>query len=151
MNTRATKYLVLAEAVLCFALPTYFLFWGILTLPLWLLGAGNGAAYAVIHALSTIGGCSGLLALVLTIRYVIAPESRFMPWYVVVPLMAVGIVSIWTVMTGQFSGFELSWFSVLSTIAPTLCAVHLLLLAARKYRTESPNKPMHATCEDARA
>jgi len=151
MSTRATKYLVVAEAVLCFALPTYFLFWGVLTLPLWLLGAGNGATYALIHALSTIGGCLGLIALVLTIRYVVAPESRFIHWYVVVPLTVVGIVSIWTAMTGQFSGFDLNWFFILSTIAPTLCASHLLWLAVRKYRSGPPNKPMHATCEDARA
>jgi len=151
MNARATKYLVIAEAVLCFALPTYFLFWGVLTLPLWLLGAGNGAAYALVHGLSTLGGCLGLIALALTVRYVVASESRFMPWYVVAPLTAVGIVSIWTAMTGQFSGFELNWFSVLSTIVPTLCAIHLLWLAVRKYRSESPNKPMQATGEDARA
>ena len=150
MKTRATKYLVVAEAVLCFALPTYFLFWGVLTMPLWLLGAGNGTKYALIHAFSTIGGCLGLIALVLTIRYVIAPESRFMPWYVVVPLTAVGIVSMWTTMTGQFSGFDLNWFSIASTIAPTLCASHVLWLAVRKYRSGAPNKAMQPTCEDAR-
>jgi hypothetical protein len=142
MKTRGAKYFVAAEALLCFGLPTYFLFWGVLTLPLWLLGAGRGATYALIHALTVIGGCAGLIALVITIRYVVGPESEFMPWYAVIPLTIVGIVSIWATMTGQFSGFELNWFSV-----PTLCAIHLLWLAVRKRRNGPPNKPMHATCE----
>ena len=35
------RYLVLLEVALCFALPAYVLFWGILTIPLWLSAANR--------------------------------------------------------------------------------------------------------------
>jgi hypothetical protein len=59
----------------------------------------------------------------------------------------VGTLSIWVMMTGQFAGFELNWFSLLSTIAPTLCATHLLWLALQRYRSEAPNNGMQAMRE----
>jgi uncharacterized membrane protein len=151
MKPRAMKYLVLTEVAFCFALPAYFLFWGILSLPIWLLGAGSGAAFALIHALCIVGGLLGVIGLVRVVRYLLRTQPSRMRWYVVVPLMAAGLLSIWTTMTGQFAGFGLDWFSVLSTIAPTVCTIHLLWLSLRKSRSESPNKPMQATCEDARA
>jgi hypothetical protein len=72
-------------------------------------------------------------------------------WVFVVPAMVIGLVSIWATMTGQFRGFDLNWFSVLTMGAPTLCSAHILWLARQKFRLEPPNKSMHATCEDARA
>lgn len=139
------KFVLVIEAVICFALPAYFLFWGVLTLPLWLLGARNGATYALIHALCAIGGSMGLIALVLVLRYLLRAEPNRMHWMLVLPLVAAGILSIWVTTTGQFEGFEFSWFSLLSTIAPTLCAIHLLWLAFHKHRSESPNNRMEAT------
>jgi hypothetical protein len=67
------------------------------------------------------------------------------------PLNAAGLLSIWATMTGQFEGFELNGFSFLSIVVPTLCTVHFLWLAMRRCRNESPDKPIQATCEDARA
>ena len=151
LETIRVKYLVLTEVAFCFALPAYFLFWGILSLPIWLLGAGNGAAFASIHALCVVGGLLGVIGLVLVVRYLLRAQPPRMRWAVVVPLMAAGLVSIWTTMTGQFAGFGLNWFSVLSTVVPTLCTIHLLWLSLRKSRNESPNKPLQETCEDARA
>jgi hypothetical protein len=141
MKRRTMRYLLVAEAVFCFALPAYFLLWGILTLPLWLLGAGNDATYALIHALCILGGWLGLIALVLVMRYLLRSEPTRMYWLPVLPLVAVGTLSIWTTMTGHFARFELNWFSLLSTIAPTLCAAHLLWLALRRYRSERLGSP----------
>jgi hypothetical protein len=125
--------LVVLEAVLCFALPTYFLFWGVITLPLWLLGASRGAGYAAVHALATIGGCLGLWALFRTLRYYLSTKSMDVPnWPAVGLFTAIGVLSIWTELTGQFTGFELDMFSAASTIAPTLCAMHILFMAIRK-------------------
>lgn len=74
------RVFVVIEAVLCFAVPTYFVFWSVLTLPLWLTGASGGAGYAAVHALCTIGGCLGLWALFRTLRYLYAwlpgPDSK---------------------------------------------------------------------------
>lgn len=138
------KYVVLTEVAFCFAVPAYFLFWGTVSLPIWLLGADSGAAFALIHALCIVGGLLGVIGLFRVVRYLFRTEPPRIRWPVVVPLMAAGLLSIWTTMTGQFAGFELDWFSVLSTIAPTLCTIHLLWLSLRKSRNESPNKPMQA-------
>jgi hypothetical protein len=127
------RILVIVEAALCFALPTYFLFWGALTLPLWLMGASSGAGYAAVHALCTIGGSLGLWALFRTLRYYVSSRPLRAPnWPVVGLFTATGVASIWTEMTGQFAGFELDWFSAVSMIAPTLCAMHVLVLAIQK-------------------
>ncbi len=126
------KRFILTEVALCFSLPAYFLFWGVLTLPLWLVGASRGATYALIHALCSVGGLLGLIGLVVVLRYLLRNQPPRMPWFVILALMAAGLLSIWTATTGQFEGFELDWFFLLSTIAPTLCTVHLLWLSARK-------------------
>jgi hypothetical protein len=151
MKQRTRKYLLIGEAIVCFALPTFFLFWGTLTLPLWILGASNGATYPLVHALCTIGGWFGLVALVLVLRYLLRTGPTRIRWFLVLPLNAAGLLSIWATMTGQFEGFELNGFSFLSIVVPTLCTVHFLWLAMRRCRNESPDKPIQATCEDARA
>jgi hypothetical protein len=151
------RYIVALEVFLCFALPTYFLFWGLVTLPVWLIGASSGAGYAAIHALSTIGGVLGLWALLRTLRYYVSARAIRAPnWRLTILLMTAGIASIWTEMTGQFAGFELDWFSLISVIAPTLCSIHVLFLAIHKSRRpsaspEGPNNSLRAAHEDARA
>lgn len=131
--TKQLQALVVFEAVLCFTLPTWFLFWGVLSLPLWLMGASGGAGYAAIHVLCTIGGCLGLWALFRTLRYYLSRRPLKPPnWLVVGSFTGIGVASIWTEMTGQFTGFELDWFSAVSMVAPTLCALHILILAVQK-------------------
>jgi hypothetical protein len=138
------------EAALSFALPAYYLFWGVLFSPLLVAGAARGVAYVIVHLLCTVGGCLGLIALISTLRYVLGKKDR-LSWVFVVPATVAGLVSIWATMTGQFRGFDLNWFSILTMGAPTLCSAHILWLARQKFRLEPPNKSMHATCEDARA
>jgi hypothetical protein len=146
MPTSIAKFLVVLEVILCFAIPGYFLFWGLITLPIWYSGATSGAGYALIHFLSTIGGCLGIGAVVRALHFYLARHPAAAPNWTVVGLFGLaGIVSIWTEMTGQFAGFELDWFSVISMIAPTFCAVHVLYLAMRKSRMKltaliAPNK-----------
>ena len=93
----------------------------------------------------TIGGWSGLIGLVLVLRYLLRAEPTRMYWLLVLPPVAVGTLSIWVMMTGQFAGFDLNWFFLHSTIAPTLCTAHLLWLALQKYRSEGPDNGMQAS------
>lgn len=137
------------ETLLSFALPTYFLFWGVLFSPVLIAGAARGVGYMIVHLLCTLGGVLGLVALVLVLRYIIRKRDG-LPWIFVVPAIGVGLGSIWTTMTGQFTGIDLNLFSVLSVGAPTVCSVHVLWLAIQRSRNEPPKKRMHATCEDAR-
>ena len=41
MSRGTLRLLLILEAVICFALPAYFLVWGLLTLPVWLQGTGS--------------------------------------------------------------------------------------------------------------
>jgi hypothetical protein len=131
--TKRLRMLVVLEAALCFALPAYFVLWGVLTLPLWLMGARSGAGYAAVHALCTVGGCLGLWAMFRALRYYLSAKRLETPnWPTVGLFTAFGVVSIWTEMTGQFTGFDFNIFSAVSMFAPTLCAVHILLMAIQK-------------------
>jgi hypothetical protein len=153
MPTDIARVLVVVEVVLCFALPGYFLLWGVITLPMWFSGATSGAGFAVIHLLSTIGGCLGIWAVVKALRFYLTRHPAAPPNWIVIGLSSLaGIISIWTEMTGQFAGFELDWFTAISMIAPTACAVHVLYLAMRKPRIEfaaliAPNKSLERTRE----
>jgi hypothetical protein len=93
---KALRYVVAVEVALCFALPAYFLFWGVLTLPFWLLGTSSGAWFSAVHALSTIGGCLGLWALFKTLRYYLPSRPTRQPkWGLVLPLTTAGLAAIW--------------------------------------------------------
>ena len=153
MQHRALRALIILEVVLCFALPMYFLFWGIVTLPMWLMGASAGAAYAFVDALAIVAGCLGLWALFRVLRFYLAKSAIGAPnWPRMVILAAFGVASIWVEMTGQFAGFSFDWFSVVSMILPTLCAMHILVLGVLKSRSQvaggsPPNKSLERTRE----
>lgn len=133
----AARYYVLVEVVLCFALPGYFLLWGVISLPIWFTGAVSGAGYAAIHLLSTIGGCLGLWAVVRALTFYLARHPATPPnWTLIVLFSLAGIISIWTEMTGQFAGFTLDGFSAMAMIAPTAGAIHVLYLAMHKPSTD---------------
>lgn len=127
---RTWKWLLTIEAAVCFALPAYFLFWGVLTLPLWLMG--RPAAYAIVHALCTVGGMVGTWALIRVLRYVLSSRQEPPNWYVVVSAATLGILSLWTEITGQFTWPYLNPFTAIVATAPTLCTIHLLWLGHRK-------------------
>ncbi len=143
------RTLLLSEVVVCFALPVYFLFWGVLSLPLWFMGWN--ATYATIHALCTVGGFVGIVALIRVAYYVLSSDAPAINWYVAGPLLFLGVLATWTEMTGQFAGFSLDPFWLFMFLAPTVCTAHLVRLAVRKAQHTEPNKLLHATCEDARA
>ena len=133
MPYRALQVLILFEVAICFAIPVYFLFWGVVTLPVSLAGAGAGVRYALIDLLAVVGGCLGVGVLVRVLHFYLARRAISAPnWPIVIILGTLGLASIWVEMTGQFAGFGLDWFSVATMILPTLCAVHILVLAMRK-------------------
>jgi hypothetical protein len=137
--SKTQKRWLVWETVLSFALPTYFLFWGVLFSPVLLAGAARGVGYVIVHLLCTLGGILGMVALVFVLRYIVRKRDS-LPWVFVAPAMVLGLASIWTTMTGQFTGIDLNWFSVLAVGAPTVCSVHVLWLAIQRSRNEPPNK-----------
>ena len=59
-----------------------------------------------------------------------------MPWRAVLLLTVAGVASLWVTVTAEFRFIDFSWSLILLAIWPTLCSIHLLWLAARKYRRE---------------
>jgi len=149
-NNLLARILVVVEVILCFALPTYFLFWGVLTLPIWLMGTHTGFDFATIHALCAIGGLLGMWGLFRTLRVYLSKKPRTTNWPFTVALVAVGLASIWTEMTGQFARFTLDWGSALMIFAPTLCAIHVLVLAMLRSKRMVIDAPPDATLERMR-
>ena len=136
MITRRTalRWVIWSEVVLCFAIPAYFLAWGVLTFPIWLGEGLGGAGFALVHALCTIGGCGGIWAVQTATTYYLRDAPQAPNWLLLLLMADVGILSLWTEMTGQFAGLdlELHWFDILSTIAPTICTIHVFAVAIRK-------------------
>lgn len=130
---RIRAYLLVAEAVLCFALPAYILFWGIVTSPLWFSAATRGGTYAIWTLAYTIGGCLGIAAVVAVTRYLVSSsgERKFAATRNVL-LGTIGLASIWGTVTDDFRLFEINPFVVALAVMPSLCFVHFLILAFRK-------------------
>ena len=157
MKKSVWNYVVLSEVILSFALPVHSLSFGIVTLPVLITGALKGVGFAIVHALCTIGGCFGVWAIQEAAKYYLSEwPARRSHWLWPLICADIGVVSLWTEMTGQFTGFDLNWYSVVAAVAPTLCTIHIFVLALRKWRSElgsvrRPNNALQATRENARA
>jgi hypothetical protein len=135
MTRTATRVLVVAEVVVAFALPAYMLLWDLFTLPVSIRGAIRGAGYAAIDSASVVGGCLGIWALVRALRFCLASQPTRKPNLGVLAVFgALGLVSLWAAMTGQFKEFTWDGFSVLTIVLPTLVAIHIAAWAVRKAR-----------------
>jgi hypothetical protein len=146
------KTLLVVEIVLCFALPIYMLFWGIISIPLWVGVVERGGDYALWHLFDIAAGCAGAAGLVSLLRFLMSNDaSRPFRGKVVVVLASLGLLGVWGGVTDHFSILELNGFVVLSAVLPTFCTAHLLVLAFRRARLQMPNNALHATREDARA
>ena len=143
--TSLLRALVMVEVVVCFAMPTYVLFWGVVSLPLWLGMASKGAGFALVNALSVVGGCLGWWALARLLLYYLSPDGSRQPvWRISLAAVGVGVASIWSVMTGQFTHFALDGFYAKFLVAPTLCAAHLVWLTMRKSKRGGANSIVQA-------
>jgi hypothetical protein len=129
------RFLVLVEALLCFALPAYFLIWGIVTLPVWIIGAQNDSSFARLYAWAIAGGCLGLWAILSFLRTHLGQRTqskRLLSRNVA--FAVVGLLSLWLVFTEGFSAVHLDTSFLLLVIVPTACTLHLAWLAFRAAR-----------------
>jgi len=146
------KVWLVVEIVLCFGVPIYMLFWGIVSIPLWIGVVERGGDYALWHLLDIAAGCAGLAGVVSLLRFVMSKDViRIFRKKVVLVLASFGVLAAWSGVTDHFSTFELNGFVVLSAVLPTFCTARLLLLAFRRARLQVPNNALHATREGARA
>ena len=130
--TKIARALILLELIGGYALPLYLLFWGVLTLPVMLIVAIRGEAFAVVSCLTVLGGCLGAWALFDVSRYLLARKSVRPSQVRTTAFSVVGILSLWVAATGQFQGLEFDEATVLMAIAPTVATAHLLWLARRR-------------------
>jgi hypothetical protein len=144
MSRRTLRLLLILEAVVCFALPAYFLVWGLVTLPVWL--AGVGSLDNAINVACIFGGLLGMLGLACALVQATQSETPGMELAVANSLLGlVGLISLWTIMTDRFRGVELNWFLVFVLLPPTICGVHLAVIVFRRIAYhERPSLPRTA-------
>lgn len=130
---RLRTILLVAEVTLCFALPAYFLFWGLVTVPMWYFAALRGGTYAIWALAYVVGGCLGIVAIIAFTRYLTAPSDG-RPFAAIrnTVFAIVGLASIWGTVTDDFRVLDLDWFTFAVAGVPSLCFVHFLVLALRK-------------------
>lgn len=125
--------LLITEVVVCFALPAYLLFWGVITAPAWLFAAMRGGTYALWTLAYDVGGCLGIVAIVAFLRYVTSSSDERKFAAVRNTAFAVaGLASIWGTVTDNFRSVDVDPFTFMAAIVPSLCFVHFLILALRK-------------------
>jgi uncharacterized membrane protein YuzA (DUF378 family) len=148
MKQQDAQRLMKLEVAICFALPVWSLLVGAIFLPVTIMGTIAGASVAAVHALCTVAGICGVWALYRSLKYCFSSVPTAAPnWRAVGPLGFLGLLALWTQMTGFWGfieGYEPNWFSAFMTIPPTVCAIHILFVAMRKYRPESPRKAQNA-------
>jgi hypothetical protein len=148
---RFVPRLLVVEALLCFTLPMYFLFWGLISAPLWTAGLGRGAPYLWWYVFDVVGGLLGVIGIVILLRHSVAdtPPRAFRAARVGA-LVVAGLLAAWQAPSNTFSEISLDLGTFLMAILPTLCAVHLYLLALLRSRRQrplrfGPNKTMEPT------
>lgn len=138
--------LLIAEVVVCFALPAYLLFWGVVTTPLWLFAAMRGGTYAIWTLLYSVGGSLGVVAIVAFVRFVVSnrDQARLAATRNTVFALA-GIVPLWGTVTDDFRTFDLNPFSFLTAIVPSACFLHFAYLALNKSRVRGRDRSLDRT------
>jgi hypothetical protein len=138
----AWRWWLIGEAILAYALPAYFWLWGLITLPMWILGTTTGDATAIWYTASVFAGILGVSGVTFVLKQVISQRRPTKAAFICCTLLcSCGVFAIWAVMTGHFHSFELNWFTLLSIVAPTICTVHFLALFAQLLRNEGHGEP----------
>lgn len=131
------RNLLVIEALVCFALPLYFLFWGVISFPLWTGGLGSGAAYLWWYVFDVVGGLLGIVGIVILLRYGVTDSSvRAFPAVSVGAFALAGLLAVWQAPSDGFSEFNLNLGTFLLAIMPTLCTLHLYVLALMRSRKQ---------------
>lgn len=130
--TPIARILIIVEAIACFAIPLYFLFWAVLSLiPMAVVGEN----FASFNSLVTLAGCLGVVALFNAVRFLVtgngrgAAESPFLKIFAAIALLA-----LWAIVTNQFREFSPDYGTLLLAGLPTLAAAHFIWLVQRRIR-----------------
>ena len=120
--------LIITEGVACFALPAYFLFWGILSAPLFFFAWMRGGSYAAWSLVYTAGGCLGIVAVVAFVRHLTSTDS---PGQFAVArnitLGLIGLAAIWGFVLGESKRIDTG--GIVLSVPPSICFVHFVALA----------------------
>jgi hypothetical protein len=130
---RKRAWLILAEAVISFLVPTYLLIWGVLTLPTWLFGFSSDLT-ARWRVFTIISGCLGLLALCAALRYLFSSDARpfnGLPLFAL--FAAAAVLGLWAAQTDNFALPPTpDLWTVLTAVLPTACTVHVFTIVVRR-------------------
>jgi hypothetical protein len=134
MPSRLRASLIITEAVLCFALPTYMVVWWVTTAPAFYFAWLRGGSYAAWNVVYALGGCLGIASMVAFVRYLTSAQLREFSIARNVALGLLGIGSIWAFVTEHFTHADVGLFGLVLAAPPTICLLHFLTLTFGKRR-----------------
>lgn len=132
MRPRVRTGLILAEAAVCFALPAYGLFWGVVTVPLWYAAWMRGGTYAAWNLAIIAGGCVGVVGLAGFVRHLTAANKREFAAVRNTVFSIIGLLSLSALETDWFASFSFDFITIVMTAVPSACFAHFVVLAIRK-------------------
>jgi hypothetical protein len=142
-NPRA---LIIVEAIVCFAIPVYFLFWGVLSLILMIPMAVAGEQFATFNVLVTVAGCFGIVALFNAVRFLTTGNGREAAGSPMLRISAaLALLALWAVVTNGFREFSADNGTLILAVMPTLGAAHFLWLVHSRLRLATPNQALERT------
>jgi hypothetical protein len=130
--SKLRKRLLIAEVIICFALPAYMLFWGVVSIPVWVDVVLRHGTYAIWNLASIAGGCLGVVAIIAFVRYLTSSDERRFAVVRNSVMALAGLVAVWSIATDKFTSFGLDPFTLIGAAVPTLCFTHLAALTIRR-------------------
>lgn len=131
---RARSVWLILEAILSYAVPAYFWIIGLFWLPFLLWTAASmepadvvGILVPFFAGLSALFGLAGLLTVAISREPVSVTKLG-----VLALLSGCGVLGIWSTVTGNFESFDVEPLTLVGTIAPTACTLHLLVLCSNQ-------------------
>ena len=141
MNSKAIRYFVVAEVLVCFVPLAGMLFLGFLFAPFVVLDMLKGHFGGVMNLVAEVCGVAGLIALVQVLKWLFGRQTYLLGRWWTLALMIVGLLPV----TAAFSdalldGRSRYWYMVPVWAAPILVTAHLAYLARQYLFTSSGSR-----------
>lgn len=94
---RLKPFALIIEMMLAYATPAYLWFWGLITLPVWVLGAGTGNWMSILYVAAILSGLLGAAGTILMLVDIAVDEPPDeIRVYAAIGLGLCGLFGVWT-------------------------------------------------------
>ena len=133
MNSKAVRYFVIAEVVVCFGPLAAMLFMGFLFAPFVVLDMLKGRFGGVMNLVAVVCGIAGLIALVQVLKWIFGRQTDLLGRWWTLALMLLGLLPVALIFADALiDGRSHPWYMLPVWAAPILVTAHLAYLA-RQY------------------